>query len=359
MGRAAKYFGAGLLLFLMTLGLMVTARHAPTEETGAAPAPAQPLPKLSGSKKFKHWVDRVHDDINRNFILYASKTDRWLSNNDLVMEENDASRLRLSITTQYEDEEFSFHPSSQLRLALPMTHRRYQFILDRFSNETMPEGERDINDRREGDNNRTAVGLRFIGISNPNVHRHVDVGFSLPDIIPYVRVNASWCRQTSPWTPRLTCQVSWEKDDGLGAKTPFEAKRELVPRLWLKSYSEASWVANEAGLYFVQDLSLHWLRTDWDAISPLVEVIARNRPYKFDDNGHFHPETFVEKVWFSVRYRRQIYKDWLFIEFEPGFYFSRKFDFKFEPVTRFKVEALFGATSMKHEDIMDELVPEL
>ena len=251
------------------------------------------------------------------------------------------------------------HPSSKLRLALPLTHRRFQFVVDRFSNETMPEGERDINDRRDRADNRTSVGMRFIGISNPNVHQHIDVGFSFPNIIPYVRANASWSRQMGPWTPRLTGQVSWERDDSFGAKVPFEARRELVPRLWFKSYSEASWLANDPGIYFVQDLSLHWLRTDWDAFSPLIELTARSRPYDYDENGYDHPDTFGERFWFSVRYRRQIYKDWLFIEFEPGFYFTREFDFKLEPVTRLKIEAVFGATSLKPEDIMEELAPDL
>ncbi|MDO9542408.1 MAG: hypothetical protein Q7J98_08810 [Kiritimatiellia bacterium] len=308
MGQSAKCPRMGIVLLMMGWCLMMTP-YSRADDKGAVPAPVEPLPKSSASKKFKHWADRVHDDINQNFILYASKTDRWLSSNDLALEENDASRLKLSLTTQYEDEEFSFHPSSKLRLALPLTKRRYQITLDRFSNETMPAGERDINDRRDRADNHTDLGMRFIGISNPNVHRHVDVGFSLPNILPYIRANASWSRQKGPWTPRLTCQVSWEQDDGLGAKVPFEAQRELVPRLWFKSYSEASWLATEAGIYFVQDLSLHWLRTDWDAFSPLVEVIARNRSYDFDDNGYDHPDTFIEKVWFSVRYRRQIYKD--------------------------------------------------
>lgn len=133
--------------------LMMTP-YSQADEKETIPAPAEPLPKSSISKKIKHWADRVHDDINRNFILYASKTDRWLSNNDLAMEENNVSRLKLSLTTQYEDEEFSFHPSSKLRLALPLTKRRYQIILDRFSDETMPEGEWDINERRDINDNR-------------------------------------------------------------------------------------------------------------------------------------------------------------------------------------------------------------
>ena len=348
--------------FLITYSLVVFAPFARAEGTNDTQVPLEPPTESSTSsanKKLKYWTNHIHDYINRNFILYANKTDLWLSNNDMDMEANDASRLKLSLTTQYMDEEFSLHPSSKLRLALPRTHRRFQFILDQFSNETMPEGERDINDRRNRDKDRTAVGLRFIGVSNPNIHTHLDVGFSLPNIIPYVRANASWSRETGTWKPRLTTQVSWERDDGLGAKVPFETKRELVPRLWLKTYTEASWLACDPGILFVQDLSLHWLRTDRDAISPLIEVTARNRPYDFDENGHEHPNTFIERVWFSIRYRRQIYMDWLYIEFEPGFYYTREFDLKFEPVTRFKIEAVFGATSLKRDDVMDELAPEL
>ena len=342
---------------LFSLAITVFFPVNPAEGTNA-PARTESTnnpPRLT----FRERMDRAYNDLNRTFISYAHKSDKWLCNNDMILEENDASRLKLGFTTQYMDEEFSFHPSAKLRLALPRTKRRYQFIVDRFSNETMPEGERDFNDRRDRNDNRTSIGIRRVGVSNPNIHRHIDIGFSLPNIIPYIRANASWCYDSAPWKPRLTAQVSWERDDGFGAKTPFEVKREVARRLWLKSYSEASWLESDPGLFFVQDFSLHWLRTDWDAISPLIEVTARNRPYNFDDNGYDHPDNFIERVWFSIRYRRQVYMDWLFIEFEPGFYYSREFDFKFEPVTRFKVEAVFGTTATKRDNVHDELAPEI
>lgn len=326
--------------------------------TNRPPAATEQSGQTAG-KKIKRWADHTHEYINRNFILYAKKTDRWLSANDLALEESDVSRLRLSLTTQYMDEEFSFHPACKLRLAIPYTQRRYQIILDRFSNETMPAGERDFNDRRDRTDNRTQVGMRFVDIVSTNISRHLDVGFSFPNVIPYVRANASWSSPWGPWTPRLTGQISWERDDGFGAKSPFEIQRELVPRLWLKSYTEASWLESEAGIYFVQDFSLHWLRTDWDAVSPLFEITTRSHPYDYDANGYDHPDNFIERAWFSIRYRRQIYKDWLYLEFEPGVYASREFDFKTEPVIRLKFEAVFGATVFTRDDLTDQLLPDL
>lgn len=344
-----RCFSAGIVMVLVACQLAL----AGSNQTESATTNQPP------SQKLESWTDQVHDNVNRNFILYASKADQWLSSNDLALEENDVSRMKLSITTQYEDEEYSFHPACKLRLALPMTRRRFQIIIDRFSSETMPEGERDINDRRDNSDRRTAVGFRFVGVSTTNIHRHFDLGVSMPKIIPYARANASWGWTWGDWTPRLTGQVSWERDNGFGAKTPLEIRKEVAPKLWLKTYSEASWVETEPGLFFAQDISLHWLRTDRDALSPFIEFTARSTPFDYDSNAYDHPGTFLERAWFSVRYRRQIYKDWLFVEFEPGVYFSREFDFRPEPVTRFKIEAVFGAVSLKRDDIMEELAPGL
>ncbi|MDD5483519.1 MAG: hypothetical protein PHP98_07705, partial [Kiritimatiellae bacterium] len=81
--------------------------------------------------------------------------------------------------------------------------------------------------------------------------------------------------------------------------------------------------------------------------------------YDYDANGYDHPDNFIERAWFSIRYRRQIYKDWLYLEFEPGVYASREFDFKTEPVIRLKFEAVFGATVFTRDDLTDQLLPDL
>jgi len=346
------------MLIIVPFGLGVFAPFTRADDGRKAPTSAeQPLLAPAG-KYMRKLLDRLHNEIERDFAYCTDTLDRRLSNNNSSSEETDESQLKLSLTTQYKDEEFKFSPAARLRLSLPMTERRFQIILDQFSDEDSAQGERDINERDDQGDKRTSVGMRFISISKTYIHQHVDVGFSLPSIIPFIRANASWSKPLGPWVPRLTGQLSWERDDSFGAKAILDARREVMPKVWFQSYSEASWLANVPGIKLVQDMSVHWLRTDYDSVSPLIEVVSRTHSYAFDDNSYEHPDTFVENIWFSVRYRRQIYKDWLFLELEPGFYYSRQFDFDFEPSFRLKIEGLFGAQGSRREDVSKELEPD-
>jgi len=322
-------------------GLAVLAAGWMAAGAAGAPAGGEPDSRL----------DRWHGLAEQRFTRTAESLDQRLSHNHESLEKTDSDQLRLSLTAQYRDERFRLSPSGNLRLALPLTQRRVHLILDRFSREDSAAGERDINDRDERDDHQTGLGMRFIALSRETIRQHVDAGVSLPRVNPFVRANAIWSRVYGPWRPQALAQVSWQADDGFGAKLVLDPRRRLAPRLWAQSASEASWLANVPGLKLVQGVSLHWLATERDTLSPLIEATARTHPYAFEDNGHDHPATFVEQVWCSLRYRRRLHREWLYLEAEPGFYFSREYDFGFEPSVRLKLEVLFGTRAGQKPEV--------
>ena len=276
-------------------------------------------------------LDQVHDIVTREFLDSNKRLDEFLTNSQT---EDDPKKcyMRLSLKTYYQDG-FGIGPNAKIRLALPRTEDRFHLFVEHFSDDEGPASEQEAA-ASQVRNNTTYAGLRtFIG-SAERVRKFVDLGVDLPRFNPFIRFDVASDVKWRGIIFKPEAQVSWEKDDGYGTKLVLDAKYRYAPQSWVRTYSEVSWTQHddENGLKVVQNISAPYQRTAVDAVIPVFEV-----------DGHTTINGVLEDYWTTVRYRRLIYKDWLFVEIEPGFEFPYDKGFNFSPIIRFKIEVVFGS----------------
>jgi len=285
------------------------------------------------------WVDRTHSRVERDLFETVVWFDRFFGDQRMEVTESPESFLRWMNDFRWDEEErFSFRSTIRASVRLPRLKKRWKLV---FSGETR--GDPNAVTPEDPGNPGLDVGSRVRTGSTELVYdllrtprTALDVGAGIRVKIPpdaFFRTRFQHARPIAFKTlGRFTATAFWDARDGFGESNQLDLERWLaLPTLlrWSNSFTIAE---KSNGWTWGTDLSLLQKLSPKSAITVAGGV-----------SGSTRPAWIAQDYRVLARFRRNVYRKWLFLEGEPDVHWPRKEDGSRKPVwgATLRVEILF------------------
>ncbi len=296
-------------------------------------------PKTSGLDRFHaslsvsvneaaRWFDSFFEDER---YIAEEATSRVRLRPSLLLEEGEAPRGRFSVGAS---------------INVPRFNRRLKLVLS--SNEDRTDDSRKLPSFATPDDiegNETNVGLRYTLSDREHIDTRLAAGIKIGGnniVDPFIgpRLRASW--QHAPWQTRFTERVRWYTDIGWESQTRLDVER-LLGDAWFFRVTLGARLREE-------DYDDSGLRYDFSPT--LTQKLRHHAAIEYQWNTGFvtRPNHRVEETGLRVRFRKQVWRDWLFYEVNPRLVFRNSDDFRPTPGIEFRLEASFGGLDGKLPD---------
>lgn len=321
------------------IGAAPTATDNATE---AAPSPGDnvtgPLPTAADNG----WVDRTHSRFERNLFDTVIWFDQFFGDDKMVTSELPESFLRWKNDFRWDEEDrFSARSTVRASLRLPRLKKRWKLVI---SGETR--GDQNAITPEDPGNPGLFEGSRVRTGSTELIYdllrsgrSTLDVGAGVRVKIPpdaFVRTRFQHARAVGLRTlGRFTATAYWNARDGLGETNQVDLERWLAPPTLLRWSNFITIEERFDGWIWGTELSLLHKISPKSAITFAGGFLGAIRPAR---NAEI-PENY--RV--LVRYRRNVFRKWLFLEGEPDIHWPRKEGEDRKPVwgATLRVEILF------------------
>jgi hypothetical protein len=287
-----------------------------------------------------NWVDRTHSLVERNLFDTVVWFDHFFGDERIVVSEWPESFLRWVNDLRWDEEErFSARSRIRASLRLPRLKKRWRLVI---SGETR--GDPNAVTQEDPGNPGLDVESRVRTGSTELVYdllrtprTAIDVGAGVRVKIPpdaFLRTRFQHARPVALDTlARFTATAFWDARDGFGESNQVDLERWLaLPTLlrWSNSFTIAE---KSNGWTWGTELSLLQKLSPKSAITVAGGV-----------SGSTRPAWIAQDYRVLARYRRNVYRKWLFLEGEPGLHWPRKEDGSRKPVwgATLRVEILFA-----------------
>ncbi|HMP77787.1 MAG TPA: hypothetical protein PKE12_15940 [Kiritimatiellia bacterium] len=315
--------------------------NPPSATTPEAPPAAHPVDRLHGrlSDYVVETVDRadrlLHDSVageddRPSRLLYQFYGDRYIRSRS-------AAPSYVTITPEVtfsEDPKVKADVDFSARVRLRRLSDRLEFYADRFDDE---EDVLDgilgrVSQRQRESSNEGGAGLRYRLPDYFSLRSSVSASMAFrPEPVPRIRLRSRIRGQFGVWRVELGETLFWESDDGFGEKTQLDIGRPLGSNTLIRASSAAVWSETSRGVNLGQSLTWSHRLSQRRTVSLRAGAL-----------GHTEPETMVDLYTARAIWRQRIYRDWLFLEFEPGVDFPEERDFKATPLVSLRVDVILG-----------------
>lgn len=280
-------------------------------------------------------VDDTQASVSREVVALG----HWLDNlfgTEEYRRTGRESQLRLGFESLVESGEVDTQPRVRLHLALPRTQKRLSVVIE-SADDTGEGGDVDAQRRSElvsttRQEPEYSAGLRYFRQLAHDWDLTTDAGVRLrmPSRV-FVRSRAGRSWFYGVWQLRLSPSVEWDSHDDLRGSLEMLWQRPLPADHFFRSQTQATWVRPEHGWFYSQDLYVSRRFSDTNAL--LYQVGVR---------GRSHPNDHVTSYFLDVRWRKAVYRKWLFAELRPEILWDEEHDFSPRNRLFVTVEALFG-----------------
>ena len=256
------------------------------------------------------WLDSGHgyvtekaDDLTRWFDSYFGSTEA---------DQNVASsRLRLRVTMEEDEREgTNFRVSVGGKVNLPQISKRLDLV---FRGDDPAD---DINGQEDQSQSPIALQLQ-VGKREETRHRFdltLGVGSGGPKPGARYRYAIDFNDKNSL---QFTERVQYEFDDGVISTSRLVLDHQLANDALLRSYSRVLW--GEATDGVEASSSLQWIKF-WQRQPPSSRGTDERGLMVYGEvSGQTEPYEYVSNYRVGFRYRRQTYRRYLFLEFEPSY----------------------------------------
>lgn len=308
-----------------------------------------PLPSTGDTR----W-DRYHEALSRQILNTAEWIDSFFYDERVEAEEN-RTNIRLRFDTDIKDGEgLNFRFRVRVRLVLPKMEKRLSLVISGDPDE----------DIREGTVGDSIGGERF----DSSDDRNVTAAFWYSFLDTYKRnlsmqVGARWrdggpalwlgprYRQLwtfDPWAARYTWSLRWFTDVGLESRMRLDFERPVFKSWFFRQTTTYDWDQEEDVGFKLDDGSTETLTVKGfnrlgfsvNLFQPLnrLSILQYGTGVEFVDQ----PENVMSNVTVFVKYRRQIWREWLFFEVTPALEFPWIRDYRTTPSILLRFEGIFG-----------------
>ena len=285
------------------------------------------------------WVDRTHSRVERDLFGTVVWFDRFFGDERLIVTEQPESLLRWVSAFRWDQEEhFTFRSTVRASLRLPRLRKRWRLVISGETrgdpNAVTPEdpGNPGLDTGSRVRTGSTELVYDFLRTSRTSL----DVGAGVRVKIPpdaFVRTRFQHARPVTLNTlGRFTATAFWDARDGFGESNQVDLERRLAPPTLLR------W----SNSFEIKEKSNGWT---WGTDLSLLHKISTKSAITFSGgaSGSTRPAWIAQNYRVLARYRRNVYRKWLFLEAEPDLHWPRKEDGSRKPVwgATLRVEILF------------------
>jgi hypothetical protein len=257
-----------------------------------------------------NWVDSSHNYATDQAQALTEWMDAYFGEPNYELESAE-SLLRLDFTTKW-DQQKSTDNNVRLRgkLQLPRISKRLNLV---FSDQSGDEIDLDDTSERKLDD---SVGLLYEVSQSRRSRFDLTLGINWNNLRPGVRYRfQDALGQVSSY--RLTQRVQYEHSEGAYATSQVELNRALDENTVLR------W--NNKGVYGEETDGVEWLTRL--SLFQRHRTASRNRQlgisYFAGINGVTSPD-YVRNYRAGVLFRRQVYREYLFLELEPAYNYRKQ-----------------------------------
>jgi len=306
----------------------------------------EPPPDTHATPPGRSTIDRFHASMT----VSANDAARWFDSffeDERYIAEEATSRIRLRPSLLLEEGRSArFRFSVGARINVPHFNRKLKLVLsgeDDTLQDNLDSQRFTTTDGRNAD--ETNIGLQYILREKAHLNTHIAAGVKIGgnhivDLFIGPRLRTTW--HQALWQLRFTERVRWYTDIGWESRTRFDLER-VVGTAWFFRGTIDARLRQE-------DYNDSGLRYD---ISPTLTQKLRDRAaieYQWNTGFVTRPAHRLQETGLRVRFRKQIWRDWLFYEINPQLVFRNDDDFRATPGIEFRLEASFGGLDDKLPD---------
>jgi hypothetical protein len=289
-----------------------TDNAAATDNTAGAATPATD----------NSWLDRTHSRVERDLFDAVVWFDRFFGDERMEVTERPESFLRWTNAVRWDEEEhFSFRSTVRASLRLPRLEKRWRLVV---SGETR--GDPNALTQEDPGNpgldaeSRVRAGSTELVYDLLRTSRStLDVGAGARVKIPpsaFVRTRFQHARPVARDTlGRFTATAFWDARDGLGESNQIDLERRLALPTLLRWSNFLAISEKTDGWTWGTELSL------LHRLSPKSAIT-----FAAGASGLTRPAWIAQNYRVLARYRRNVFRKWLFLEGEPDSHWPRKED---------------------------------
>lgn len=313
-----------------TANLCLTLALALPPASFAAEIPVIPALAAAGAEQ----VDNSHDYVSKKFVGFISSVDRFFGN-ERNFQESNRSVLQLDLyETFLKAGDRKLQLAGKAKLHLPSTEERLHLLLESDPEknnvgETTGPPSPPPNQLVTPDN--YGIAVRFEKEAEGVLHYSSDVGIKVRSPVePYARMRVSMATSRELWRIKLAQSLFWFSQPGAGETTQLDVEHALGEPALFRATSTVTW------MHLPQQFDL---RQDFAVIHTLDERHALL--YETSAVGASRPQMQVNDYIFSLRYRQQLDRHWMFVEINPQLHYPKANDYELTPVLLLKLEMLF------------------
>lgn len=267
------------------------------------------------------YLNRLSGNIDSFFV------DSFFSEN-ITDDDVKGSRAKLSLYTRRvlgDPVDYKFGLS--VKLVLPNTNERLNLLLD-----SEDEDSREADPIESIENVNYTAALRFIIKESDQWKTNLDAGirWGVPPN-PFVRFRARRYAYLSEWELKATQTVFYFALDGWGEETRLQMDYPINTEKLFRINAKAGYLLNDEFFKLSYDAGLYH---ELSSKAALGFVAGAAGDSEFDATFYSYSA--------GVRYRRQIYSNWVFAELAPEFIWDREKDYATTPVIMFRLESVIA-----------------
>jgi hypothetical protein len=283
------------------------------------------------------FFDELHGEISERLLTTATWLDSFFADERSLLEENRSYiRAHLDVFTE-ERSHAIFKPAVDIRLALPQLERKAHIVVSAEPAETpaATPGSPSIPSDRIGPteerNVTTAVHYVFRSTEQQNFIVRSGAQFTHGTPVLFIAPRYRYFLPINPWDFRFTQEVIWKTDTTWQTNTIFDLERKLPHDFFFRTSAGGTWINTSKGYFYSLSFSLR---------QPLDP--KRALEYVWNNSFQTRPVGELVEVFFSVRYRQNFWREWLFFEVAPQYRFPRDSRYAGTPGILFRFEMFFG-----------------
>lgn len=303
----------------------------------AADADTQPAaaPPLLGMQR----LNLVHGYLSTRVETLSQYFDGFFGEQRAYDEANE-SYLQVRGSVIADTDGLSFEGDFRAKLKLPNLSEKLHLVIENRQSDTEDPTDPRITSgdpslRQNLEDSELTAGLELVTDELQHWRFSLQPGIRLGELDPTVRFRARRLSgDHAGWQNRLTLSPRWLESSGWQVSTVFDLERVVMEDGLFRSSTQAFW-ADE----FEDNLNLGQLL---QLINPIDA--DQSIAYEVGMSAHTEPHFEDASYFSSVRYRRNIYQGWVYLELKPQLLFARDNSFDPELSLAVTLETLFGGS---------------
>lgn len=276
-------------------------------------------------------LDITHSSISSKLEKTAISIDSFFADNS-AFEQTNNSYMRIALDMVYKKYDgFGFAGDLKLKVDLPHTKKRLKLLIETDS-------QRDLKDNLEALPANVVQERDFFislerklsGAKRWDIRPSLGIKINTP-IDLFTRMRTFRYFTLDHWLLRASSNLAWYDSRGFGANGVLAFDREIRKGLIFRAASKLNWQEEEMFRHFSQTLTLYQRINERQNIAYQIAGFA-------DDEMDWQSN----KYYMRVRYRKRLYKKWMFGEIIPQLTFLKENGFRNESSITFRLEMVFG-----------------